>query len=49
MSAALSSGVRDRLFAKRLSGGYRDECCNRISTLGVLAWLGIGIVTEWYD
>jgi hypothetical protein len=47
--AALLSGVRDRLFAQKPSGGYRDECCNRISTLGALAWLGIGIVREWYD
>src|ERR1700722_19640411 len=46
--AALPGGVRDRLFARRFSGGYKGEFRNRISSLGVLAWRGIGIARGWY-
>jgi hypothetical protein len=38
VSAALPGGVRDRLFARKPSGGYKAEWCNKSSTLGVLAW-----------
>jgi hypothetical protein len=37
VSAALPGGVRNRLFARKPPGGCMGECCNRISTLGVLA------------
>lgn len=46
--AALPGGVRDRLFARRFSGGYKGGFRNRISSLGVLAWRGIGIARGWY-
>jgi len=38
VSAALTGGVRDRLFARRPSDCYRGECCNRILTLGDFVW-----------
>lgn len=49
MSAALPGGVRDRLFVRKPSGGYRGECCNKSSTPGVLAWWRIGIARGRYD